>query len=148
MLIDVLRFRTTDIATIGLLHVDGRFMGFALENPPHPFEKVYGETRIASGLYKLGLRTDSPMATEYARNHSWHKHGMIWLLETPSFEWSYFHIGNFPKNTDGCLLVANSHDYDRPDFIGASRLGYRRFYEKVAPVVAKDGAWCRVVDYA
>ena len=90
--------------TIGMLWINGVFRTFTCEDE-FRFEKVAGETRIPTGVYRVELRASSPMADRYRQRFgTWHD-GMIWIQDVPNFKWIYIHAGNHEGQTDGCILV-------------------------------------------
>ena len=99
------RIHNTEESTIGLLHVDGEFMGFTLENPHHDV-KIPGDTCIPEGVYELKLRNEGGMTKRYADKYSFHE-GMLWLQNVENFEWVYIHVGNFVHQTEGCILIGS-----------------------------------------
>lgn len=98
------RFLSDAEATLGVLRLDDTPFCFTLEDE-HREEKVAAETRIPAGTYRIGVRHESPMVTRYKKRFPWHM-GMLHLLMVPGFQWIYIHIGNFEKDTAGCILVA------------------------------------------
>lgn len=67
-------------------------------------KKVYGETCIPFGTYKIDLNTVSPKF----KDRSWAKccNGKLpRLLNVPHFEGVLIHVGNSPKDSLGCILV-------------------------------------------
>ena len=156
MYLNVLRMRTVPDSTLGAFYIDGLFSAFTLEDGARPLGKVAKETRIPVGIYRVGLRTGSPVADQYADKYVWHRWGMLWLLDVPLFTFVYIHPGNTHKNTDGCVLVGHTATA-RPDAdgsVGGSVNAYKAVYERVAPTVVEQkrigGApvRCRVSDWA
>lgn len=113
-------------ATIGTLLVDGSFQGFTLEDIKRD-TKVMGQTRIPAGTYKiLQRKVVSGKTKQYQDKYPWFK----WHLElqnVPNFENIYIHIGNSPKDTDGCILTAATASWNEP-FIGSSTDTFKRIY--------------------
>lgn len=95
----------TPDSTLSLLTVDGLDCCFVLEDGPRAI-KVPGKTRIPGGVYHLGLRKQSPMATRYDARFKHINHaGMIVIRDIPGFEHVYIHVGNTIRDTAGCPLV-------------------------------------------
>ena len=134
MLVELLRFSSGEFDTLGLLHIDGEFFGFTLEDRFQQ-EKVMHETRIPAGRYKIGLR----MSPKFKRN-------MLHLLNVPNFEFIYIHAGNDHKDTSGCLLVGDEvANRSGERTILQSRVAYERVYNKIAPAVkAGEDVWIQV----
>ena len=131
------RDKTTPVSTIGELDVFGTKV-YTLEDTKRA-HKVFGETRIPAGTYRLVLRNEGGMTQRYkARFPEMHK-GMIWLEDVPMFEWVYIHIGNSAQDTEGCILVGmKSGD----NHIYASKDAYKLIYPKI--VAAINGLGCQI----
>jgi hypothetical protein len=132
MEIVVNRFSSGLESTLGLMTVDGRFACYTLEdqfNEP----KVFGETRIPPGRYRIDVRTEGSMYPRYkARFSPWHQ-GMLWLRNVPNFKYVYIHVGNKDDDTDGCILVGDgqmSNLVERGQ-VTASVSAYKRLYPQV-----------------
>jgi hypothetical protein len=114
------------------------FLCYTLEDEQRDV-KVWGETRIPAGTYKLGLRTEGGFHNRYLSRYGadFHK-GMIWVLDVPGFEWILWHSGNTDENTAGCLLLGNSQESNlvkKDGFIGASRDAYKLVYPRVLAAI-------------
>lgn len=82
--------------TIGKLYIDGEFFADTLEDPVRE-EKIYGQTAIPKGTYKVTI-TLSP------RFRRW----LPLLHDVPNFEGVRIHRGNTPEDTHGCILVGQN----------------------------------------
>lgn len=94
------RIAYTDDSTTGLLIVDGeQWKAATLEDRRRPdgTPKVYGQTCIPAGRYKLYKRW-SPKFNRM----------VIWFQNVPDFEYIYAHSGNDHKDTLGCILLAQT----------------------------------------
>lgn len=135
MYIQAVRLQDDSASTIGTLHVNGTFECFTLEDTFREV-KIDGETRIPSGSYEIKLRTEGGMNGRYSKKYGSDHKGMLWLQDVPGFEWVYIHVGNFAKDTEGCLLVGTSCDSDKGNqSIGASVDAYKKLYAKVATAI-------------
>lgn len=104
MNLELNRIKSDNDTTLGLLSIDGRIFCGVVEDEYRTI-KVFGETRIPSGTYEIGLRNIGKMTQRYhARFPSFHK-GMLHLQNVPGFKYVYIHIGNTDDDTAGCLLV-------------------------------------------
>lgn len=93
--------------TIGNLYINGSFFSNTLEdknrdvNKNGKFDngetKVYGETCIPFGTYKIILTMSPKFKRELPR-----------LLNVPSFEGVLIHRGNTSKDSAGCILVGEN----------------------------------------
>ncbi len=82
-------------------------------------EKVYGQTAIPAGAYDIYIRDSQ----RYARP-------MPYLKDVPLFTGIMIHWGNYPDNTNGCLLVGMSHTV--VDKIDESKKAFDLLYPKIA----------------
>lgn len=82
--------------TIGKLHIDGEYFCDTLEDAIRDI-KVYGETAIPAGTYKVTI-TLSP------RFRRW----LPLLHDVPYFEGVRIHRGNTAEDTHGCILVGQN----------------------------------------
>ena len=81
--------------TIGKLYVDGVKFCDTLEDKVRPFgEKVFGETAIPSGTYKIVIS----FSQRFQRR-------LPLLLNVPMFDGIRIHPGNTAVDTHGCILV-------------------------------------------
>ena len=130
------RYNTTPEYTAGVLHINGGFHCYTLEDTQNPI-KVPGKTRIDSGYFWLDWRDGSPMARNYAARYAWHRRGMIWITGTPRHTYAYFHPGNTPEDTKGCILVGSS--VSGTGNLMASVGAYKALYERAAFEIGKRG---------
>lgn len=69
--------------------------------------KVAGKTAIPRGIYRVQMGVVSPKF----RSKSW---AVRWggklprLLNVPGYEGVLIHVGNYPEDTEGCLLVGEN----------------------------------------
>lgn len=133
------RLHANDESTIGVLSDDMGFLCFTLEDQPQTV-KVYGETRIPAGRYRVTLRNEGGFHKRYARKFPSFHNGMLWVRDVPGFEYILIHIGNDDDDTAGCLLVGDTvqQNVTKPGFIGASTEAYERVYRSVAEALARD----------
>ena len=119
MNLDLVRRWLTDTSTIGELYVDGVRECFVLEDRYRPpgEPKIHGATCIPCGVYPVRI-THSP------------KFGVDLPLvcDVPGFSGVRIHPGNFPSDTEGCLLPGR----DRlPDAVQGSRLAFVDLFAKL-----------------
>lgn len=134
MHLHLIRVSTGKESTTGVLHVNGEFACFTLEDTKR-IKKMHGETRIPDGLYKVALRSEGGMTQKYAAQYGAMHHGMLWLTNVPGFDWIFIHIGNKRGHTEGCILVGDTLNNNRvgDGFVGKSKDAYKRIY----PIIAK-----------
>ena len=94
MKLKLLRNRFASEYTTGQLYVDEVYFCFTLEDTVRKGPKVYGETAIPQGIYKVTLDT-SP---RFGPN-------TIFIHEVPGFTGIRIHSGNTHKDTQGCIIV-------------------------------------------
>lgn len=104
------RFQFTNESTIGELYLNNTLFCYVLEDPVRKLEdknhdgdfddagegKIKGNTAIPEGIYDVILN----MSNRF-------KKIMPLLLKVPGYEGVRIHTGNFPKDTEGCLLVGS-----------------------------------------
>ena len=139
---EVLRISSGKDSTSGLLfEIEGNkrtFLAYTLEDEQRDV-KVWGETRIPAGTYKLKLRTEGGFHNRYLAKYSkdFHK-GMIWVQDVPGFEYILWHTGNTDEHTAGCLILGNTQTNNRiakDGFIGNSVDAYKFVYPRVAAAI-------------
>jgi len=113
------------------IFLDGIFVCFGLEDIHQDF-KVYGQTRIPAGRYKIAVRQFGGFHERYLKKYDFHR-GMLQIMSVPGFEDALIHIGNFAKNTEGCLLVGNGMSREKDDkiMLTDSTGAYTMLYNKV-----------------
>jgi hypothetical protein len=127
--------------TIGRLDVFGEVV-WTLEDTKRE-HKVFGETRISAGRYKLEMRNSGGMNQRYsARFPDFHR-GMIWLRHVPQFEFIYIHPGNTANDTLGCILVGLARDDNK---VISSVAAYRRIYTPIIMAIEEGGCEIHVHD--
>jgi hypothetical protein len=134
MKIEVLRYNHDKKSTSGILAIDGAFECFTLEDERREV-KVKGSTRIPDGVYVVGFQDIlTPMTASYQKRFGWFgKH--LHIKAVPNFTGVYIHIGNYEKDTAGCLLVADTAVNDPKDYASIqqnSTVAFKRLYEKVS----------------
>ncbi len=143
MHLEIKRFSSENEDTLGLLfNADSvyKFKCFTLEDE-YRTEKVYGETRISAGLYKLRLREYGGVHENYLDRYGpdFHK-GMIELMNVPEFTDVLIHAGNTDDDTAGCILVGDSCDSNAENSgdkgsISKSRNAYERLYPEIRDAI-------------
>jgi len=100
MEIKVKRLYKKPTYTIGVMYIDGERFCDTLEDKVRDLtkeKKVYGETAIPCGRYKVTL-TYSPKF----------KRVMPLLHDVPYFDGVRIHAGNTTKDTEGCILLGEN----------------------------------------
>ena len=149
MELKVIRMYSADDFTIGSLYEEGedrKFLCLTLEDEAR-VEKVYGETRIPMGRYRVTLRKVGGFHKRYAEKFPNMHKGMLWVRDVPNFEYILIHIGNTDEHTAGCLLVGRTADMKGT--IGRSTDAYKDIYPDIAAALSKgEDVWITYEDYA
>ena len=107
----VIRFLFTEKSTISEFYLNGTLFGYVLEDKDRGLDnsmteeqikkiKKFGETAIPTGVYEVKL-FNSP------------SHGIVPQLEdVKGYTYIQIHVGNFPKDSLGCLLLGSSYGTD------------------------------------
>jgi hypothetical protein len=146
--LELYRYSTRHDSTLGLLYFDGQFLCYVLEDGPRKV-KVRGETRIPKGEYRVKLRTIGGHHERYARSYGLNHHGMLQIINVPGFEFILIHVGNYVKDTAGCLLVGESPSMASAEFqsLVGSRHAYERIYPIItAPLLRGEGVFITILD--
>lgn len=121
-------------STLGKLTV-GDYHCWTLEDT-YREEKVAGETRIPNGIYEIKFKTTG----------SWHQRnrdlgypcGMLELQDVPGFTYILIHWGNYPRDTEGCILVGKGPGTaEGTHAIWSSKKAYKELYD-----IVKDELLC------
>jgi hypothetical protein len=132
MKLKLLRIFFAETYTIGKLFIDGVFFCDVLEDKVRDYDKdgkldepkVYGETAIPYGTYKMIL------------DYSAHFKAILpHILDVPGFEGIRIHWGNIPKNTLGCLLLGKNTEKGK---VTESKVTYVKFIDKLLESKQKE----------
>ena len=141
MKLEVIRFNKGKDATNGLLFdvTDERrkFLCYTLEDESRE-EKVWGETCIPEGEYKIKFRKTGGYHGKYSKRFADIHKGMLHLQDVPGFEYILIHCGNTDEHTAGCLLVGDSQENTqiiKNGFIGKSTQAYKRIYDYIMTAI-------------
>lgn len=133
-------------ATLGALSLDGRFVCMTCEDERR-LVKVPGETRIPAGRYHVTLRTEGGFHQRYSEKFPQMHKGMLWLREVPGFEYILIHVGNYNKDTEGCILVGDAPPpMDATNWVRSSSRTYVEIYPRLALLAASGELWITVKD--
>ena len=122
-----------DDGIVGELFLDGRFESYTLEDPERT-KKIAHITCIPTGTYLI-KKYFSP---------KW-KRNVPLLMEVPNFTFVEIHIGNFPKDTDGCILVGATRDPKRA-VIYNSKPAFDQLMERLEVGFLSDCLTITIVD--
>ena len=134
--IDRFKTSTDESATLGRLYIDDKFVCFTLEDKMQR-QKVYGQTRIPEGRYRLSLRKAGRLHSQYLNRYGlWHR-GMIELVDVPGFTYIYIHKGYDVGDTLGCVLVGMRYRSTPSGgfVLEDSEAAYRKVYQPIADAI-------------
>lgn len=118
MNLKVLRTTYTNRSTTGILSIDGQDQCFTLEPPRVADPNGNGYICIPAGTFQLTIRWSYKFNRQVPH-----------VEEVPGRSAIEIHIGNFPKDTDGCTLVGGLQD--QPDFVGRSSIAFASLMNKL-----------------
>ena len=133
--VDVVRYNSKEEFTDGLFFINGIFQVHTLEDEFRT-KKIFGETRIPKGRYKIKLRTEGGFHQRYLKKYGgdFHK-GMLHVVDVPNFKHVLIHIGNSSDDSAGCLLVGMNNSADEIGFIGNSSEAYKKIYPQIVDTI-------------
>jgi hypothetical protein len=115
---------STKKATVGYMLINSVFQCYTLEDcdrevagEPVGSWKVAGVTAIPKGKYKV--------IVDYSNRF---KCLMPHILDVKGFEGVRIHAGNYPENTEGCILVGKTRGIN---FVGNSKDAFNELYKKI-----------------
>ncbi|MAG45057.1 hypothetical protein CL633_04185 [bacterium] len=112
----LIRDTFTDKSVVSKLYLNGEFYGHTLELPWNDNKK--GISCIPKGVYEVKKRHTEKSKYKYEHLH---------ILDVRDRELILMHIGNYPKNSKGCILLGNTRALN---FVGESRKAfYRLMYD-------------------
>ena len=112
----LIRDNFTDKSVIGKLYVNSEFYGHTLELAWKENQKRI--SCIPKGVYEVAKRHTEKSKYKYEHLH---------ILDVPDRELILMHIGNYPKNSKGCILLGNTRALN---FVGDSRKAfYKLMYD-------------------
>lgn len=130
LLLEILRLTSDEDSTVGFLRTEGMSC-FTLEDEFRT-KKVWAETRIPQGAYKVKLREEGGMLKRYQERFGKQGHpGMLHLQDVPNFEHVYIHVGNTDDDTAGCVLVGmGAQCVNRGGYLLHSTEAYIALYQR------------------
>ena len=126
-----------------------KFLAYTLEDEKRD-EKIRGETRIPAGVYKLSLWAGGSYHARYQKKFAdqgpdWWQ-GSIVVNDVPGFTGILWHLGNFEKNTMGCLLLGSEQKTN--NFIGDSKGAFLKVYPIVRDAIKSwEEVTAHYIDY-
>jgi hypothetical protein len=125
-------------STIGRLSIDGVNKCFTLEDRVREDaeKKVYGETAIPAGTYRVTLRTTGTIHEAYLKRFPGMHKGTLWIRNIPGYEYVLIHCGNTPSDTLGCILVGEDWQVGS-DRVNGSEKAYKGIYPGIRDALLK-----------
>jgi hypothetical protein len=116
--------------------LDDHFRCFTLEDEQRDV-KVSGETRIPDGTYEVNLRkTLSRKTRKYRDRFKWFRWHLR-LVDVPGFQHIYIHMGNTDDDSQGCILVGQTANFQGDkSTIFESKAAYRELYLELIQYLA------------
>ena len=112
----LIRDTFTDKSVVGKLYLNGEFYGHTLELAWEDNKKRV--SCIPKGVYEVEKRHTETSKYKYEHLH---------IKDVPNRELILMHIGNYPKNSKGCILIGNTRALN---FVGESRkVFYKLMYD-------------------
>ena len=130
------RIARRETYTIGRLYVDGKYFCDTLEDTDRGLsqalpvtvnraKKRAGVTAIPVGTYRVTLGVRSPRFAKSAK-YQFCDGRLPRLINVPAFDGVLIHIGNTPKDTEGCILVGKNTQVGK---VLESTATFRKLYE-------------------
>lgn len=124
--------------TIGNLYVDGTKFCDTLEDTDRSLTqdmsleeikniKKKSVTAIPTGRYAVTLSVQSPKFSKY-RQYEFCEGYLPRLIDVPGFEGILIHIGSYPEDTDGCILVGKN---TKKGMVTESTKTFKLLYEQL-----------------
>lgn len=143
------RIARRDTYTIGRLYVDGKYFCDTLEDTDRGLsqelpvtvnraKKRAGVTAIPVGTYRVTMGVKSPRFAKSAK-YQFCDGKLPRLVNVPAFEGVLIHIGNTPKDTEGCILVGRNTQVGK---VLESTATFRKLYAVLQS--AKDYIYIKV----
>tara|TARA_R110002110_G_scaffold128587_3_gene308309 strand:+ start:218 stop:682 length:465 start_codon:yes stop_codon:yes gene_type:complete len=124
----LLRELHSEESIIGKLYLNGIFYGYTLELPYLNNQRSISS--IPKGIYCVEKRAGE-QSPKFKYEH-------LWIKDVPNRSYILFHIGNYPKNTKGCILIGNTKSKNA---IGQSTKAFKKLmydlqpYEKIKLII-------------
>ena len=123
----VKRWPSDASSTEGQMFMDSQPFAYTLENPVRDV-KIMGHTAIPAGRYQVTIG----MSPHFGRL-------MPQVLNVPNFSGVLIHMGNVPRDTEGCVLVGWQRG---TDMIGDSTAAFDQLYEQINDAInAGEQVW-------
>lgn len=140
MTVEIVRLERNETVTHGFVKVydegdpDKVLMTCHSLEPRVRSEKIWGKTAIPPGEYRVQFSWSNKF-----------KGQMPYLMDVPNFSGVMIHVGNYARDTQGCILVGDSYGNS---CVNNSRVTFNRLmtiirYQQVKVVIVQPGYWGR-----
>lgn len=141
MELTLVRTQKTELSTISHLLIEDKHECFVIEDTDRgltqdmPLEqiikqKIFGKTAIPSGRYQIKIT----FSVRFKRL-------LPELLKVPAYEGIRIHIGNYPRDTEGCLLPGVTPS---KDCVLNSKTAFTNLYKKLLSVPKNEEIWITI----
>lgn len=138
MKLKLIRDKFTDLTTTGKLYIDGVFFGYVLEDVVRPAgQKVKDKTAIPYGTYRVTWEKSPRLSAQ--RGHDFYTPR---LNAVPGFDGVLMHVGNYARDTSGCLLPGLTRVLD---MVGSSGTACDRLYPLIEHACAHEGCTIEII---
>ena len=137
MIVSVIRIYNCSTYCISHVYADGEYICDGLEDTDRMLDqsqsleyikahKVYGQTAIPTGYYKLTLDVVSPKYSKSKFYMDLCKGKVPRILNVPAYDGVLIHAGNTAEDTAGCLLVGYNKEKGK---VLNSKLAFEKLYK-------------------
>lgn len=130
MELKLVREEFTVESSIGRLYLNMEFECFTLEDRVRPV-KVKGSTAIPYGHYEVIISFSQRFKTP-----------LPLLLSVHNFDGIRIHPGNYPRDTDGCILVGTEKSVDKVEH---SRIAFDKLFKKLQAATKKEKIFIEIL---
>jgi hypothetical protein len=141
MELTLLRTQKTELSTISHLLIDGTHECFMIEDTDRGLKqtmsleeiqklKIHGKTAIPEGRYQVVIAFSPRFKRVLPR-----------LLNVTGYDGVLMHIGNYPRDTEGCLLPGT---IPTKDCVLHSTAAFNNLYKKLLKVPNSEEIWITI----
>ncbi|MEA5458700.1 DUF5675 family protein [Arcicella sp. LKC2W] len=145
MELTLIRTKKTELSTMSQLFVDDKHQCFTIEDTDRgltqdmPLQeikkrKVFGKTAIPEGRYQVKIT----FSTRFKRL-------LPEILNVPAYEGIRMHVGNYPKDTEGCILPG---ELPAQDCVLKSKPAFDKLFDKLTKVPQDEKIWITITSLA
>lgn len=125
------RFLFSDDTAIGKLYLNDVYECYTLEDKVRKDKKVFGETAIPYGRYKVIIT----YSNRFKRN-------LPLLVDVPDYSCIRIHPGNTEHDTLGCILPGQSY---KKDMVFSSKKAFDKLFDRLQDAINKgEEVWMEI----